>query len=205
MKVIAVNGSPRPDGNTAYGLKLMCDVLEAHGIETELLQLGTKGIHGCTGCGSCRTLPGGKCIFDDPVNQHADKIAAADGVIFGAPVYYAGLAGDMKSYMDRLFFSSAKRFKYKVAAGLVAVRRSGGTVTADQFGRYFNIAGMLVAPSCYWNIIHGDQKGEAACDEEGVDVLKTVAENMAWLLQVLDETKVPLPEIPPRRKTNFVR
>lgn len=205
MKVIAVNGSPRADGNTFHALKVMCDRLNEQGIETEILQIGSKGVRGCTGCGGCRTNVGGRCVIDDVVNAHAEKIAAADGVIFGSPVYYAGMAGDMKSYLDRLFFSRSKQFARKVAAGVVCVRRSGGTVTFDQLGRYFSIAGMITAPSCYWNVIHGNEKGEVLQDHEGVDTLLTVADNMAWLVRVLAETKVEPPVLPARRKTNFIR
>jgi len=205
MKVIAVNGSHRADGNTYQALKLMCDVLQQQGIETEILQIGPGAIQGCVGCGGCRNNPEGHCVFNkDVLNQHADKIKAADGVIFGAPVHYAGIAGDMKSYMDRLFYSAGKWFPRKVAAGVVAVRRSGGVVSADQFLRYFHISGMLIAPSCYWNVIHGDEKGEVLQDTEGVDTLKTVALNMAWLIRTLAESKVEPPELAPRRKMNFI-
>jgi len=205
MKVIAVNGSHNPDGNTFYALKVMCDELNAQGIETEILQIGMDAVQGCIGCSHCRNEVSGLCVFDDIVNEHAEKIKAADGVIFGAPVHYAGVSGDMKSYMDRLFYSSSKQFARKVAAGVVAVRRSGGVASFDQLGRYFSIAGMIVAPSCYWNVIHGDAKGEVLQDFEGVDTLKTVAANMGWLIRVLAETKVELPKIPARRKTNFIR
>ncbi|MBQ8670241.1 MAG: flavodoxin family protein [Oscillospiraceae bacterium] len=205
MKVIAVNGSHNPDGNTYHALKVMCEELNAQGIETEILQIGMDAVQGCIGCCHCRNEVSGLCVFDDIVNEHAEKIKAADGVIFGAPVHYAGVSGDMKSYMDRLFYSASKQFARKVAAGVVSVRRSGGVVTADQFNRYFSIAGMIVAPSCYWNVIHGDAKGEVLQDFEGVDTLKTVAANMGWLIRVLAETKVELPQIPACRKTNFIR
>ena len=205
MKVIAVNGSHNADGNTYHALKVMCDQLNEMGIETEILQIGMDGVQGCIGCCHCRNEVSGTCIFDDIVNEHAEKIVAADGVIFGAPVHYAGVAGDMKSYMDRLFYSHSKKFARKVAAGVVAVRRSGGVDSFDQLNRYFSISGMIVAPSCYWNVIHGDAKGEVLQDLEGVDTLKTVAMNMGWLIRVLAESKVELPQLPARRKTNFIR
>ena len=205
MKVIAVNGSHNHDGNTYHALKLMCDELNAQGIETEILQIGMDAVQGCIGCSHCRNEVSGLCVFDDVVNEHAEKIKAADGVIFGAPVHYAGISGDMKSYMDRLFYSSSKQFARKVTAGVIAVRRSGGVASFDQLNRYFSIAGMIVAPSCYWNVIHGDAKGEVLQDFEGVDTLKTVAANMGWLIRVLAETKVELPKVPARRKTNFIR
>ena len=205
MKVIAVNGSHNPDGNTYQALKIMCDVLEEQGIETEILQIGMDAVQGCIGCCHCRNEQSGHCIFDDVVNEHADKIKQADGVIFGSPVHYAGISGDMKSYMDRLFYSASKGFARKVTAGVVALRRSGGVASVDQFDRYFGIAGMIIAPSCYWNAIHGDAKGEVLQDAEGVDTLKTVAANMAWLIRVLAETKVAPPVLPARRKTNFIR
>lgn len=205
MKVIAVNGSHNADGNTYQALKIMCDVLEEQGIETEILQIGMDAVQGCIGCCHCRNEQSGHCIFDDVVNEHADKIKQADGVIFGAPVHYAGISGDMKSYMDRLFYSASKGFARKVTAGVVALRRSGGVASVDQFDRYFGIAGMIIAPSCYWNAIHGDAKGEVLQDAEGVDTLKTVAANMAWLIRVLAETKVAPPALPARRKTNFIR
>ena len=205
MKVIAVNGSHNHDGNTFHALKLMCDELNAQGIETEILQIGMDAIQGCIGCSHCRNEVSGLCVFDDVVNEHAEKIKAADGVIFGAPIHYAGISGDMKSYMDRLFYSSSKQFARKVTAGVIAVRRSGGVASFDQLNRYFSIAGMIVAPSCYWNVIHGDAKGEVLQDFEGVDTLKTVAANMGWLIRVLAETKVELPKVTARRKTNFIR
>ena len=205
MKVIAVNGSHNPDGNTWHALKVMCDQLNEMGIETEILQIGMDGVQGCIGCCHCRNEVSGTCIFDDIVNEHAEKIVAADGVIFGAPVHYAGVAGDMKSYMDRLFYSHSKKLARKVAAGVVAVRRSGGVDSFDQLNRYFSISGMIVAPSCYWNVIHGDAKGEVLQDLEGVDTLKTVAMNMGWLIKVLAESKVPVPETAHRTMTNFIR
>jgi len=205
MKVYAVNGSHNTDGNTYHALKVMCDQLNQMGIETEILQIGIDGVQGCIGCNHCRNEVSGLCVFDDIVNEHAEKLVTADGIIFGAPVHYAGVAGDMKSYMDRLFYSHGKKLARKVAAGVIAVRRSGGVDSFDQLNRYFSISGMIVAPSCYWNVIHGDAKGEVLQDLEGVDTLKTVAMNMGWLIKVLAETKVELPKIPARRKTNFIR
>ena len=204
MKVIAVNGSHNADGNTWHCLKVMCDRLEELGIETEILHIGKKAVQGCMGCGGCRNGPEAKCVFEDVVNEHAAKIRQADGVIFGSPVHYAGLAGDMKSYMDRLFFSAAKSFKYKPVSCVAALRRSGGVTTTDAFTHYFQIAGMLMAPSCYWNAVHGDKKGEVLQDQEGVDTLRTAAENLGWLVKMLAESKVPLPQIPARQKTNFI-
>ncbi len=206
MKVIAVNGSHRPKSNTYQALEIVCKALEEQGIETEILQIGPKAIMGCTGCLGCRKNADKTCVHtDDPVNEHAAKIADADGVIFGSPVYYAGVAGDMKSYMDRLFYSASSKFTRKVTTGLVAVRRSGGVVAADQLLRYFHLSGMVIAPSCYWNVIHGEQAGDIHEDIEGVDILRAVGQNMAWMLKMIDESKVAPPTLAPRTKTNFVR
>ena len=206
MKVVAVNGSHRADGNTFHAIGLMAETLAQYGVETEIIQLGNTPIRGCMGCGGCRNTDGGACIYnDDIVNAAAAKMKAADGIILGVPVHYAGIAGDMKSFLDRVFYSASKEFARKVAAGFVAVRRSGGVYSFDKLNHYFSIAGMMIAPSCYWNVIHGDEKGEVLQDLEGADTLRTVAANMAWLMEVLAKTDVPLPEIAPRRKTNFIR
>lgn len=206
MKVVAINGSHRTDGNTFQAIKIMSDTLAERQVETEIIQLGSRPVRGCTGCNGCRKNASGECIYnDDLANQAAAKMKAADGIILGAPVYYAGLAGDMKCLLDRVFYSGSTDFARKVGAGLVVERRSGGVYSFDGLNHYFSITGMLIAPSCYWNVLHGSEKGEIHKDLEGVDILRTVAANMAWLMEVLAKTDVAPPVLPPRRKTNFIR
>ena len=137
MKVIALNGSPRKEGNTAYAIKLMAEELRKDGIETEIIEIGHLAIHGCTGCGYCTNSEKNECVFkDDPVNETAAKIRGADGLILASPTYYAGIAGTMKSFLDRLFYSSSRHFKYKVATAVTAVRRTGGIDTLHQLNNY---------------------------------------------------------------------
>jgi multimeric flavodoxin WrbA len=205
MKVIAINGSPKPKGNTYIALKTVCEELEAQGIETEILHVGNMDIKGCIGCGRCNE---GHCVFsDETLRSIVEKVHAADGLLLGSPVYYASMAGTMKSFLDRLFFPNRGMLRLKVGASIAVPRRSGGVTTFDQLNNYFLISEMMITPSYYWNVIHGGAPGEVTRDGEGMSVLKNLANNMAWMIKVKEYSKdvLPVPEMKPREWTNFIR
>jgi multimeric flavodoxin WrbA len=210
MKVIAINGSPRQEGNTALALNTVLRALEENGIGTELIHIGKEAIHGCIGCYACMRKPGGRCRFtDDCVNDCIDKMAGADGLLLGAPVYYAGIAGTMKAFLDRTFFVAANEnlFRLKVGAG-VAVARRAGTVTAlDQLQKYLTISEMIIPGSTYWPMVHGLMPGEANQDAEGLMCMRVLGANMAWLLKLMEHGRsaVPPPAKAPTVRTNFIR
>ncbi|MBQ9003299.1 MAG: flavodoxin family protein, partial [Eggerthellaceae bacterium] len=203
---LMINGSPRPKGNTTLALAEMERVFTGEGIEVETVRIGTKDIRGCIACGKCAEL--GKCTFDDAVNECAAKLAEADGLVVGTPVYYASANGTVVSFMDRLFYSTGaidKRMKVGAAVGVA--RRGGLTATFDQLNQYFTIANMPVASGQYWNGVHGTTPGEGAQDAEGLQQMRTVARNMAFLMKsiALGREKYGLPEQEPAVFTNFVR
>lgn len=206
MRVVAINGSPRSDGNTYTVLESVREVFEKEGIEYEIINIGTQTVHNCIACGKCLESEDSECIFsDDVLGKNIDKITSADGVIFGTPVYYSGIAGGMKSFMDRLFYSSSSKFAFKPVAALCSLRRSGGVATFDQLNHYFALSRSIVVPTSYWSAFHGAKKGEVTQDLEGMDSAREMAENMCWMLKVLNESKIPLPQIKPKAKTNFIR
>jgi multimeric flavodoxin WrbA len=208
MKVIAINGSPNKDGNTSKALKLMTDELENEGIEAEIIHVGHLPIHGCTGCGYCRSSELNQCVFkDDIVNETSGKLREADGMILASPTYYAGIAGTMKSFLDRVFYSGSNNFKYKVGTVITAVRRAGGVDVVHQLTNYLNLARMVIPPSQYWTIAYGMREGEILQDGEGVQTIRKNAQAMAWLLKVIDASKgkIPLPREDERVWTNFIR
>ena len=205
MKVIAFNGSPHTDGAVAKSLSIMKDELQSAGINIETLQVGGKLIHGCVACGKCKTNK--RCAIDgDFVNPALDKLKDADGLILGSPTYYGSIAGTFKSFLDRLFFVGTG-MQYKVGASVVSLRRSGGISTFHQLNNYFTLAQMVITPSMYWDVIHGNNFGEIAKDEEGTQIMQVQGRNMAWLLKSLAAAKkdVPLPVLPERKWTNFIR
>lgn len=205
MKVIAINGSPKPKGNTYLSLKTVCDELEARGLETEIIHVGNMEIKGCIACGRCKE---GYCVHNnDRLNEIVEKIYEADGLILGSPVYYASIAGTMKSFLDRLFYPNRGRMRLKIGASIAVLRRSGGVTTFDQLNNYFLISEMMIAPSYYWNAIHGGAPGEVSQDLEGVSVLKNLANNMSWMLKIKEYSKevFPVPDAEPRAWTNFIR
>ena len=205
MKVLLINGSPRKDGNTAIALNEMIKVFESQGIETELLHIGGKDIRGCIACGKCRQL--GHCVFDDIVVQASQKLAEADGLVVGSPVYYAAANGTVVSFMDRLFYSNSADLRMKVGAAVSVARRGGQTTTFDQLNKYFTISGMPVASSQYWNSVHGGAPGEAAQDAEGLQVMRALARNMTFLMRsiALGKAQYGLPEREKGKFTNFIR
>jgi len=208
MKVIAINGSPRANGNTAIALRAMTDELERQGIETETVQVGKEDIHGCIACGHCAASEQNRCVFkDDCVNAVSQKMREADGFILGCPTYYAGIPGTMKSFLDRVFFSSSRYFRCKVATSAAVVRRAGGVDVVHQLNNYLNLAQVVIPPSQYWTIAYGRDQGEVAGDGEGMQTLRKNAAAMAWLLKLIDHGKdsVPLPENEKRVMTNFIR
>ncbi|MDD3172740.1 MAG: flavodoxin family protein [Herbinix sp.] len=205
MKVIAINGSPKPKGNTYYALKTVCEELEKQTVETEIIHVGNMQIKGCIGCGRCQE---GHCSFsDESFREIVSKIYAADGLLLGSPVYYASIAGTMKCFLDRLFYANAGRMRLKVGASVAVLRRSGGVTTFDQLNNYFLISEMMIAPSYYWNAIHGAAPGEVSEDSEGISVLKNLANNMAWMLKIKEYSKevYPAPSPVERARTNFIR
>jgi multimeric flavodoxin WrbA len=208
VKVIAVNGSPREDGNTATVLRAMADVLLGEGIETEFIHVGGLDIHGCVGCGYCGTSERNLCVFKDGiVDEAALRLREADGIILGAPTYYAGIPGSMKCFLDRVFFSSSRYFRNKVGTAVTAVRRAGGVDVVHQLMNYFNLSETVTPPSQYWTVVYGRGKGEAPRDTEGMQTARKNARAMAWLIKIINATKatIPPPEDDPHVFMHFIR
>ena len=205
MKVLLINGSPRENGNTALALAEMAKVFEKNGIESDMIQVGNKAIRGCSACGYC--FEHGKCAFDDIVNEAAKKFEECDALVIGSPVYYASANGTLVSFLDRLFYSTSFNKTMKVGAAVAVARRGGTSATFDELNKYFTICGMPVASSQYWNSVHGRLPGEAEKDEEGLQTMRTLAENMTFLMRsiALGKEKYGLPEKEPRKSTNFIR
>ncbi len=205
MKVLMLNGSPRPGGNTAAALHEMERIFQAEGVETELIQVGAQQIRGCVACGGCAKL--GKCVFDDAVNELAPKFEASDGLVVGSPVYYASANATLVALLTRLFYSTPFDKTMKVGASVVAARRGGLSATFDELNKFFTISGMPVASSQYWNSVHGRLPGEAAQDAEGLQTMRALARNMTFLMKsiALGREAFGLPEKEPRQATNFIR
>ena len=206
MKVLMLNGSPRANGNTQVALEEMKKVFLSEGIEVDLVQVGHKSIRGCVACGGCRKI--GKCVFDDGVNVLVESFKDADGLVVGSPVYYASANSTLIAVLDRMFQSSGWLDKtMKVGACVAVARRGGTTATFDQLNKYFTISGMPVASGQYWNGVHGGIQGEALKDEEGLQQMRTLAKNMAFLMKsiALGREKFGLPEKEKRVATNFIR
>ena len=205
MKVLMLNGSPRPDGNTAIALREMEQIFQAEGVETELIQVGNRDIRGCIACGGCAKL--GKCVFDDIVNDLAPKFETRDGLVVGSPVYYASANATLVALLTRLFYSTPFDKTMKTGASVVVARRGGLSATFDELNKFFTISGMPVASSQYWNSVHGRLPGEAAQDAEGLQTMRTLARNMTFLMRsiALGKEKYGLPEKEPRQATNFIR
>lgn len=205
MKVLIINGSPRKEGNTAVALDEVRKTLEVEGIETETVHVGHKDIHGCIACGKCKET--GKCVFSDIVNEVAPKFAEADGLVIGSPVYYASPAGAMLSFLDRLFYSTPFDKTMKVGAAVAVCRRGGAGTTFDVLNKYFTICGMPVASSQYWNSVHGRLPGEAAQDVEGLQTMRTLGRNMAFLVKsiALGKQQYGLPEKEEWTPMHFIR
>lgn len=208
MKVVAINGSPHAEGNTYLALKMVTDELERQGVETEILHVGNKNIRGCLACGGCAKNKNEKCVIDDYVNEAIQKMKAADGIIIGSPVYYATISGTMKCFLDRAFYVAGANgglFRHKVGASVVAVRRSGEVATYDHLNHYFTIGEMFLPSSNYWNVIHGRLPGEVLQDEEGIQIMRILGKNMAFLLNAVAQNKDKLPEKEAKIMTNFIK
>lgn len=205
MKVLMINGSPRVDGNTSIALKEMEQVFLQEGIEVETVQVGNQAVRGCMACGYCGK--NGKCVFDDAVNELAPKFEEADGLVVASPVYYASANATLIAGLDRLFCSTHFDKTMKVGASVVCARRGGCSATFDELNKYFTISNMPVAPSQYWNSIHGREKGEAVQDEEGKQTMRVLARNMSFLMKsiALGKEQFGLPEKEERVFTHFIR
>jgi multimeric flavodoxin WrbA len=211
MKVLAFNGSPNKEGNTFHAIRIVAAELEKEGIETEIVHVGNKVIRGCSACGQCIRNKNEQCVFsDDEVNEWIQKMKHADGIILGSPVHYSAMGGTMKSFLDRAFYVAGfnnAMLRHKVGAAVVAVRRSGGLPTFDQLNNYLCYSEMLIPTSNYWNVIHGTRPGEAVQDEEGVQIMRVLGKNMAWLMKLVENGKGTV--VPPDREkkcfTNFIR
>ncbi len=204
MKVLIINGSPREGGNTALAVKEMEQVFTTEGIEVEILQVGNQAIRGCVACGKCSEL--GQCVFDDAVNEAARILKEADGLVLATPVYYASANATLIALLDRLFYSANFDMSMKVGASVVCARRGGCSATFDELNKYFTISNMPIASSQYWNSIHGGSKGEAEMDEEGKQIMRTLARNMSFLMKsiALGKKEYGLPEKEPHVWTNFI-
>ena len=206
MKVFLVNGSPHQHGCTDRALREVASALEQGGIETEIFLIGSKPIGGCIGCGACAKL--GRCAFDGPVNEFAEKLDSADGFVFGSPVHYAAASGSMTSFLDRLFYSAGGKMKGKPAAVVVSARRAGTTAAYEQLLKYPGICQMPIISSCYWNMVHGSCAEEVEQDLEGLHTMRVLGHNMAYFLHCLAAGRaagVPLPPEEPPARTNFIR
>ena len=206
MKILMLNGSPRPNGNTFLALSEIGKQLKEEGIDYEIFQIGGAPIRDCLGCGRC-TENG--CVFtDDSVNEFIAKAKDADGFVFGTPVYYAHPSGRILSFLDRAFYSGSGAFRFKPGAAVAVARRGGTTASFDCLNKYFGISQMPVVGSTYWNNVHGAAPGEAALDAEGLQTMRNLARNLAWMLKCFEAGKkggIPLPETEKGNRTNFIR
>ena len=205
MKVLLINGSPNAKGCTYTALEEVANTLNQEGVETEIIHVGNKAIRGCIACRKCKT--DGKCVFDDLVNEISPKFQACDGIVIGSPVYYASPNGTLLSFVDRLFYSTPGDKTMKVGAAVTSCRRGGNTATFDVLNKYFTISGMPIASSQYWNMVHGNSPEEVKQDLEGLQTMRVLGRNMAFLMKSiqLGKEKYGLPEQETRFFTNFVR
>lgn len=206
MHVLLINGSHNKKGCTYTALGEVAGELEREGIETSIFHIGGKAIQGCIGCGRC--FESGYCVFeDDAVNAAVDLAAKADGLVVGSPVYFAGPNASLCAFLDRMFFGKADKYAYKPAAAVVNLRRGGASAAFDRLNKYFTISSMPVVSSQYWNATHGLTPEEVKQDLEGLQTMRTLGRNMAWLLKCIEAGKgtVPYPEREPRQRTNFIR
>ena len=205
MKVLLINGSPHRDGNTSIALAEVARSLESEGVETKTIWIGNKPVQGCIACYKCYQL--GRCVFHDDIYEelHA-AVAECDGLIVGSPTYYAGPAGSLCAVLDRLFYSSAPLLRGKPAAAVVVCRRGGASANFDRLNKYFSIMSMPIVTSQYWNSVHGRDIGEAREDAEGLQTMRVLGRNMAWLLKSINNPSSPALHDPePRIATNFIR
>ncbi len=205
MKVLMLNGSPRKNGNTSIALNEVKKVLESENIEVELINVGSKEIYGCKGCLYCKEH--GKCVINDAVNEIAEKFENADGLVIGSPVYYASANGTLICLLDRLFYSTKFNKTMKVGASVAVARRGGCSATFDELNKYFTISGMPISSSQYWNSVHGRVPGDAEKDGEGLQTMRTLGHNMAFLIKsiALGKEKYGLPEKESGIMTSFIR
>jgi multimeric flavodoxin WrbA len=205
MKVLMINGSPRVNGNTSLALNEMIEIFKKEGIEPVVYQIGNQDIRGCIACGSC--AKNGKCVFDDVVNELAPVFEEANGLVVATPVYYASANATLIACLDRLFYSTSFDKTMKVGASVVVARRGGCSATYDELNKYFTISGMPVAPSQYWNSVHGNAPGEAAQDAEGLQTMRVLARNMVFLMKsiAIGKEQFGLPEREERAWTHFIR
>ena len=206
MKVILVNGSPNEKGCTYTALCEVEKALNKGGIETEIFWIRKKPISGCMGCGGCGKL--GRCVVSDSVNEFVEKAADADGFVFGSPVHYAAASGALTSFMDRAFYSGKSKLVGKPAAAVVSCRRGGASAAFDQINKYFTISSMPIVSSQYWNQVHGNSPEQVLQDEEGLQTMRTLGNNMAWILKCIEAGKaagITFPESEPVIRTSFIR
>ncbi len=205
MKALLINGSPHANGCTFTALNIVAEELQKNGIETEIVHIGNKDIRGCIACGKCAEL--GHCVFNDMVNEVAPKFEQADGLVVGSPVYYAGPNGTLTNLLDRLFFSTPFDKRMKVGAAVVSARRGGTTAAFDRLNKYFTISEMPVVSSRYWNMVHGHTPEDVTKDEEGVQIMRILGRNMAFLIRAIaaERERNGLPEKVVASYTNFIR
>ena len=202
MKVVLINGSPHRKGNTFIALSEVAGALEKEGVQTEIIQLGIKAVQGCIACNKCAEL--GHCVFQDTLyNQVREALQEADGIVVGSPVYYAGPNGALCALLDRVFYSCSELLAYKAGASVAVCRRGGASATFDRLNKYFTILNMPVVSSQYWNSVHGMRPGAATEDAEGLQTMRMLGRNMAWLLKGVKREERPEPEL--RVMTNFIR
>lgn len=206
MKVLLINGSPKEHGCTYTALAEVAAELKRRDVETEILYLGKKPVPGCIDCGHCATA--GRCVFEDQVNQVLARLEEIDAIVIGSPVHYSGATGAITSFLDRLFYASGGRMANKLGAAVVSCRRGGATATFDQLNKYFTISNMPIVSSNYWNQVHGFTPEEVRKDEEGLQTMRRLGENMAWLLKCIEAGRragITLPQGEKKIMTNFIR
>lgn len=204
MKVLLINGSPHEKGCTYTALTEVASALEKNGVDAEIYHIGKKPVHGCIACGGCQTR--GKCVFDDdPANEMLEKMREADGIVIGSPVYYAGPNGALCALLDRIFFADNGSLAFKPAAAVVSARRGGTTAAFDRLNKYFTMNRLPIVSSQYWNSVHGFTPEDVMQDKEGLQTMRTLGYNMAWMLKSIQNGKQPLPEIEPWQPTHFIR